>query len=153
MVGTWLTAGSMCRILTQTGRDAKPAQRITSQIQNGQLKPQARPEIAINILVEEIELSASPSEPSFPSCPMTSFHKHLEKDPWGWFLHWRTSSTLLALFIREKLNWLQLILGVGSLKLKHFEASKSNQMLSIPIKGVLVILPTQAPNSWLVYTE
>lgn len=26
-------------------------------------------------------------------------------------------------------------------------------MLSIPIKGMLVILPTQVPNSWLVYTE
>lgn len=103
--------------------------------------------------MEEIELSAPPSEPSFPSCPMTSFHKHLEKDPWGWFLRWRTSSTPLALFIREKLNWPQLIFGVDSLKLKHSEASKSNQMLSIPIKGVLVILPTKAPNFWLVYTE
>lgn len=45
-------------------------------------------------------------------------------------------STLLAIFIREKQNWPQLIFGVGALQFRHFEASKSNQMLSILIEGV-----------------
>lgn len=63
-------------------------------------------------------------------------HRRVEKDPWGWFLLWHILSTLLAVFIREKQNWPQLIFGVGALQFRHFEASKSNQMLSILIEGV-----------------
>ena len=68
-VGTWLTAGSMCRILAQTAEAKSLPRGVASQIQNGQLKPQARPETAVNILVEETELSAPPPEPGLPSVP------------------------------------------------------------------------------------
>lgn len=120
---------------------------------NGQLKPQAGPETAINILVKETELSAPPSEPGFPSCPMTSSINILRRAHGVGLSIDMHHQHFLALFIREKLNWPQLIFGVGSLKVRYFEASKSNQMLSIPIKVPFMVLPTRAPRSRLVYTE
>lgn len=153
MVGTWLTAGSMCHILTQTGRGTKPAQSSRQPNPKWAARATGSAKICCNSLVQEIELWAPPCGAQFPFLPHDLQHHHVEKDLWVWFLHWHISSAPRALFVREKLNWPQLNFRIGSLKLRYLEASKSNQMLSIPIKVVLVILPTLPPNSWHVNVE
>lgn len=115
MVGTWLTAGSMCHILTQTGRGGtKPAWRSLGQIQIGS-KSHRLDRNYYNSLEEEMELSAPPLSPISLLLPQYLLISLLRRTHEGWFLCDMYLS-LLALFIREKLKWFQLIFRVGSLK-------------------------------------
>jgi hypothetical protein len=147
MVGTWLTAGSMCHILTQTGRGTKPAQSSHQPNPKWAARATGSAKNCCSSLVEETQLSA-------PPCRLLP----LSFVPWPHPQLIRTCRLISPLTcvtlsppgsVRVGRNWIGLNSTLG-LAQRIFKQVNPSKCFPSQLKLCLLFSPLKLPNSGML---